>query len=109
MNPNFAIGQYSLAFGPMFDGRSAEGFDRVDRARRLSPYDPMTFAFFAQHASMHALIENSEQSADWADKAVRQPNAHYHLYAIAAYCNDLIGRRAVAARHVVELRRLQPD
>lgn len=109
LNPNFANGQYSVAFGVTFDGRSDEGFAFVDAARRLSPYDPMTFAYFMQRAVMSGLTGKTEAAATWADRGVRMPNAHYHLHTIAAWCNELDGRHETAAEHVARLRKVRPD
>lgn len=108
LNPNFAIGQYSLAFGLMFAGASPEGFDRVAKARRLSPYDPMTFAFLAQRGAMCGLTGCVEEAADWTARGVRQPNAHFHVLAIAAWCHELAGRQEEARSYVARLRAIHP-
>jgi TolB-like protein/DNA-binding winged helix-turn-helix (wHTH) protein len=108
LNPNFAIGQYSMAFGLMFDGRSATGFEHLDRARRLSPYDPMTFAFLAQRGAACGLTGDAEKAAEFSRRAVRQPNAHHHVLAIAAWCHGVADRRAEARQLVTELRALRP-
>ncbi|MEQ8348015.1 MAG: winged helix-turn-helix domain-containing protein [Sneathiellaceae bacterium] len=108
LNPNFAKGQYSLSFSVMFTGDTEEGFDRVARARRLSPYDPMTFAFMASRAVLHGFIGEIEAAADWSARAVRQPNAHYHVLAIAAWCHQMAGRGDAAQDFLAELHRVRP-
>lgn len=108
LNPNFAKGQYSLSFSVMFTGDTGEGFDRVARARRLSPYDPMTFAFLASRAVLHGLVGDVEQAAEWSARAVRQPNAHYHVLAIAAWCHQKAGRTDAARAYLAELHAVRP-
>lgn len=108
LNPNFANGHYSLAFGLMFAGQSEHGFDCVAKARRLSPYDPMTFAFLAQRGQMHGLTGDFEAAADWSARAVRQPNAHYHLLAMAAWWHELAGRRDGARGYLARLLAVRP-
>jgi tetratricopeptide (TPR) repeat protein len=106
--PNFAFGQYSLAFGLGFCSDSAQAFDRVAKARRLSPYDPMTYAFLAIRASLHGLNGEPKEAAAWARRAVRQPNAHYHVHAIAGWCHQIAGEWAEARNCIARLRSVRP-
>ena len=108
LNPNFAVGQYSLAFGMTFTGQRAGSLAAVARARRLSPYDPMTYAFMSQLAVIHALEGDGAAAAKWSARAVRQPNAHYHIFAIAVWCHMLAGRRSEARAYLLELLRCRP-
>ena len=108
LNPNFAVGQYSLAFGMTFTGQQACGIAAVAHARRLSPYDPMTYAFMSQLAVIHAMEGDGAVAAQWAARAVRQPNAHYHIFAIAAWCHMLAGRKHEARSYLGELLRRRP-
>ncbi len=109
LNPNFANGQYSLAYGLQFEGSSAKGFPHVDKARRLSPYDPMTFAYFTAHAVMHGLTGNVEAAATWSSRAARQPNAHCHVLTIAAWCHQQAGQSEAAERYLRRLKESRPD
>ena len=108
LNPNFAIGQYSLAFGLGFGKDSARGFDCVAKARRLSPCDPMTYAFFAVRATLHGVHGEADEAAEWSRRAVRQPNAHYHIQAIAGWCHQLAGKDAEAHSYIAQLRSFRP-
>lgn len=109
LNPNFAQGHYSLAYGLLFADGYEEGIDRVDRARRLSPYDPMNFGFLSLRAQMLCLTGRRDEAAEWSDRAVREANAHYQIFAVAAWCNELAGRRDKALEHVAAIRAEQPD
>src|SRR3546814_6950391 len=44
LNPSFAVGQYTLGFALMQAGDTVRAIEMADKARRLSPYDPMSFA-----------------------------------------------------------------
>ena len=44
LSPSFAVGQYTLGFALMHTGGTAHSIERADKARRLSPYDPISFA-----------------------------------------------------------------
>ena len=88
-----------VAFGLAFGNDSARGFDHLAKARRLSPYDPMTYAFLAVRAALHGLHGEPQQAVEWARRALLQPNAHYHIQAVAAWCHQA----AATARAGAEL------
>ncbi len=108
LSPSFANGQYSLAYGLMFGNDAARGLPAVDQARRLSPYDPMRFAFSTVRAILMSFEGELETAADWADRAVREPSAHHHIAAVAAWTNELAGRPTRARSHVDRLRAAVP-
>lgn len=108
LNPNFAVGQYSLAFGASYTSQRARYFDCASKARRLSPYDPMTYAFMAIRAVMHGLMGEPELAAAWGARAVQQPNAHHHVLAIAAWCHEIAGRTDEAHAYIARLRAVRP-
>jgi hypothetical protein len=78
------------------------------KARRLSPYDPMTFAMYACFAANLKLLGRHAEAADFATRAARQPNTHYHVVAIAAVCNVLAERRDAAKAHYARLLAAHP-
>lgn len=95
-NPSFAVGQYSLAFALMHTAQSARSNEVVAKARRLSPYDPLTFAMFAVRAQNLVATGDYAEAAALASRAARQPNSHYQVTAIGAYCSLLAGREQTA-------------
>lgn len=108
LNPNFAIGHYSVAFARALASDHGRSDDSVRVARRLSPYDLMSFAMLATQAMNAALKGNFSEGADLADRAAQQANAHYHILAIAAFCNALAGRHEVARRSLAKLAEAHP-
>ncbi len=109
LNPCFPYSHFSLAYLLMFEGRYEEGIESVDQARRLSPYDPMNFGFFAVRAQNLALAGRSEEAVDWAERSLNQQNASQHNHLIAAFCNELDGRRARAEQHLANALRVHPE
>ena len=109
LSPSFANGQYSLAYGLMFSDEAARGLPAVDQARRLSPYDPMRFAFWTVRAIVMSFQGEREAGADWTDRAVREPCAHHHITAVAAWANELAGRRTRALSYIDSLKAMVPD
>lgn len=108
LNPNFAMGHYSVAFARMLAADNKASEADVLNARRLSPYDLMNFAMLAVQAINATLLGRMDDGATLADRAVRQPNAHYHIIAIAAFCNSRAGRRDVSADYLRRLKFVQP-
>jgi TolB-like protein/DNA-binding winged helix-turn-helix (wHTH) protein len=103
LNPNFALGHYSVAFARALATENARSESSVRLARRLSPYDLMSFAMMATQAMNATLLGRLDEGAELADKAARQANAHYHILAIAAFCNSAAGRLEAAGRHIARL------
>ncbi len=108
LSPSFALGHYSSAFARLLSGDYEGSVGAVRTARRLSPYDVMSFAMIALEAFDAAVAGKNEEAATLADRAARQPNAHYHILAIAAFCNSLAGRDAAAHQYVDRLSKVHP-
>ncbi|HEY8518468.1 MAG TPA: winged helix-turn-helix domain-containing protein [Gammaproteobacteria bacterium] len=108
LNPSSAVGQYSLAYALMQTGDSLRSNEVVDKARRLSPYDAMTFAMYAVRAQNLAVLGQYADAAAFATRAARQPNAHYQVLAIAAYCNMLAENIEAARAFYQRLREVRP-
>jgi tetratricopeptide (TPR) repeat protein len=108
LNPSFANAHYSLGSGLKFLSRFAEAIASVQQARRISPYDPMTFSYLSLLAELNALEGDHDRAVAWAKRAARQPNAHYHILAIAAWCHELAGQRDEAKGYIARLRAQHP-
>jgi TolB-like protein/DNA-binding winged helix-turn-helix (wHTH) protein len=98
LNPSFAVGQYTLGFALMHTGDTVHSIERADKARRLSPYDPMSFAMIGLRGFSLALTGQYDEAAKLMALSVRQPNAHYHMVAMAAVCDVLAGNNEAAQR-----------
>lgn len=98
LNPSFAVGQYTLGFALMHTGDTVHSIERADKARRLSPYDPMSFAMIGVRGFSLALTGKYAQAAKLMTLSVQQPNAHYHMVAMAAVCDVLAGNKDAARR-----------
>lgn len=96
LNPSFAIGQYTLGFALMHAGDTVRSIEMADKARRLSPYDPMRFAMIGVRGFSLALRGQYDEAAKLLALAVRQPNAHFHVLAMAAVCDVLAGNDGAA-------------
>lgn len=106
-NPNYAQGHYARGFIGAHSSRAKQALPDINMAQRLSPFDPMLFAMTSAHGISLAMQGQHQEAADWAVKATQEPNAHFHIYAIAAALLGLSNRpdqaaeyaRQVLARH----------
>jgi tetratricopeptide (TPR) repeat protein len=107
-NPNYAQGHYARGFVEAHSNLGDAAVQDLDMAHRLSPFDPMVFAMMSCRAISLAVTGRHAESADWAQRATREGNAHFHIHAIAAACLQLAGRQDDAKACVAQTLELHP-
>jgi tetratricopeptide (TPR) repeat protein len=108
LSPNFAQGHYTLAFVQAQDGDPVAAIDAADRARLLSPFDPLLFGMLGARAIALLRLGRVVEAAEEAVKAAARPNAHAHIHAIAAFCLALAGSVEQAGAHAAVARSTLP-
>lgn len=108
LNPSFALGRYSVGLSSSMLGESEPSDAALAAAIRLSPIDPMRFAMIATQALNAAHEGDLDRSTALIQLAASQPNAHYHIVAIAALCNALTRQNSVAEHYRHRLGALSP-
>lgn len=109
LNTNFALGQFGQAFAMMHVGENERSNRILANARRLSPYDPMSYAMLGVQAVNNAMLGRYEDSADLSVRGAALLPFYCQMFpVIAAYCNVLAGRETAAARYFSELRESRP-
>jgi DNA-binding SARP family transcriptional activator len=109
LSPNLAQAHYALAFVQAQAGDPASAITASDWSRSLSPFDPLLFAMFAVRSVALVRLGRFEESAEWADRAIARPNAHPHIFALAACSLGLAGKREEAVAQVAKIRSQRPD
>ncbi|HUD30304.1 MAG TPA: winged helix-turn-helix domain-containing protein [Novosphingobium sp.] len=106
LSPNYAQAVYSRSWAEMTlcDGAASDG--NAALALRLSPLDPLRYAFLAVRSVSALLLEDHAGAVAWGEKAARTPGAHKHVVLIAALANHVAGRRDNAAQWVATARGL---
>jgi TolB-like protein/DNA-binding SARP family transcriptional activator len=99
VNPNFAQGHYALGFISAHAGMPMQALPALATAERLSPYDPLLFAMEGSRAISMAIEGKYDEAATWAVRATSEPNAHFHIQAIAGACLALANRQDEARRY----------
>ncbi len=110
LNPSFALGQFAQAFAMMHVGDNDRSNQILDNARRLSPYDPMSYAMLGVQAVNNAMLGHYDDAADLSVRGARLLAWYCQMFpVIAAYCNVLAGRNDVAGKYFTQLRDTRPD
>ena len=109
LNPSHARGHFSLGYGKLFRKPEADVVDDAAAARRISPYDPMSFAYLCLLAEANVFLGHHDEAIAWARRAVRPRNAHYHIHAVAAWCLEAAGDHDAARAQAREVRQRRPD
>jgi TolB-like protein/DNA-binding winged helix-turn-helix (wHTH) protein len=108
LSPNYAFGIYNSALIGTLLGDTGNSEVKVGKAIALSPIDPLHYAMLATRALTHSIRGDYRAAADWADRAVRSPNAHIQIFAIAAFTNELAGISHKAEQYVRRIRIANP-
>ena len=109
LNPNFAPGQFAQAFAMMHVGDNERSNQILDGARRLSPYDPMSYAMLGVQAVNNAMLDRYDDAADLSVRGAGLLAFYCQMFpVIAAYCNVLADREDVAGKYFTELRDSRP-
>ena len=99
VNPSSANAHHWLGLVWAFDGRADEAIAEQEIATRLSPNDPLLWAFMNVRSYAYLNSGRFEQAAEWAHRALRQPNALrnpfiVHVIALSHLDRDDEARRA---------------
>lgn len=109
LSPNYAFAIYNHALLNILQGEGEESDQNVSRAISLSPIDPLNYAMLGTRSMACIVRTEFEAGADWAQRAIMAPHAHYLIFSIAALANELSGRHELAVGCVEKLRRMKPD
>ena len=80
LNPNDANAHYGLAFALCFTGRAEDALRELDEAQRLSPHDPLLWAFMAIRSFALTLLRRYDEALIWAKRAQQAPSATIWAY-----------------------------
>ncbi len=103
LSPNYAFALYNRALLDAMMGEGELSEDNVGKAIALSPIDPLSYAMLATRALSHVVRGDYEAAASWAHRATMAPNAHVHIYVIAAIAHELAGDRDRARQYIAHL------
>ena len=100
LSPNYAQAYYSKAWAEMTQCKAGQSDTDATLALRLSPLDPLRYAFLGVRSISALLRGDYRNAAEWGERAARSPGAHKHIAVIAALGTRLAGRRDRASEWV---------
>jgi adenylate cyclase len=109
LNPNYANAHYGLGFALCFTGQPEEAIRELDEAQRLSPHDPLLWAFVTIKSFALTLLRRYEEALVWAKKAQQWPNATVWAYFTEAVPLAHLGRVDEARQALERAFAIKPD
>jgi tetratricopeptide (TPR) repeat protein len=109
LNPSLALAHFGLAWALRLTGQPDEAISACDTAIRLSPRDPLTWAFFSVRALSQLSLRDYEAAVEDARRSIRHPAAAYHPHASLASALALLDRRKEAKIALDKLLEVKPD
>ena len=108
LNPNWAYAWAASGWMKLCFGEPDAAIEHTATAMRLSPLDPMTFAWQSFTALAQICCGQYHEAVDWAEKSLRAQPDYPATLRVAAACYALTGRLNEARGVIALLRRLDP-
>jgi adenylate cyclase len=108
LSPSYASGYFMLGLYLARWGRPDEAIEKIERAVRLSPQDPMMHFYLYAVAVAHFVAERYEEGVAWAQRSLQDRGDYSLALATLAASLALLGRVEQAQATVQELLRLVP-
>ncbi|MFY0610244.1 MAG: winged helix-turn-helix domain-containing protein [Hyphomicrobiaceae bacterium] len=108
LSPNFAFALYNRALLGLLHDDGEQSERQAAKALALSPIDPLSYAMMGTRSWANMIRGDWDVAADWAARAVRVPNAHFHMFAIAAIAHQQNGQGKQAAEYIGKVLISQP-
>ena len=93
----------------VYRGEPDVAIERVERALRLSPLDPLNFIAQTANAMAHFFAGRYDEALLWAGKVVQDKPDYQLALRMFAAANAHIGRQEEAQQAVARLRVLDPS
>jgi adenylate cyclase len=109
LNPNLAVAWNLSSSVKVWLGDPETAIERIARAMRLSPLDPLTYYMETVIAHAHFVAGRYDEAAASAERAVQQQPAEYvSAVRIWAASSALAGRQSDAEKALARLRQIDP-
>ena len=104
LNSNFHLAHFLLAMAFTYGGAPIEAAPALDRATRLSPRDPLAWAFLSLRAIAHYTARAYDAANDAADNALRERPGHGSTKVVKAAALVRLGQSAEARKLLSQVR-----
>jgi tetratricopeptide (TPR) repeat protein len=109
LNPNYALAHFGLAHGLWHAGRPTEALAHHDEAIRLSPHDPILWAFLASKAIALIMVERYKEGISLSQEAQRNHDSTMFEYLGEVSGLGMLGKKNEAADALERLKKAQPN
>ena len=109
LNPSLALAHYGLGATLVFSGRAEEGIPHLTAAIQLSPHDPNMGSFLVRLADAAYFLKRYEEAAEWARRALQQPNFQWSRYTVLIAALAQLGRLDEARTCIQQLQVKRPN
>jgi adenylate cyclase len=109
LNPNYAQAHYNLGWALLLAGRHEEALPCLGKAERLSPHDPLLFAFCIMSSLALYHIGDFDRALEEARRSSRQSNAHANSRAVVVAILGRLGQVEEARSELALLLAERPD
>jgi adenylate cyclase len=108
LNPNAAHAWMARGYIHALSNQPEAAIEAIERARRLSPFDPYTFHFVFVIAAAHFYARRFEQAIEWADRALHDQPRMVAAMRVKAAALAHLGRLDEARAEVTRLLAIYP-
>jgi TolB-like protein/class 3 adenylate cyclase len=108
LNPNAAHALSARGLIHALRNQPEAAIDAVERARRLSPFDPLAFSYAIHIALAHLTARRSEQAIEWADRTLHDQPRLVAAMRVKAVANAHLGRLDEARAELGRLLAIDP-
>jgi len=108
LNPNAAHAWSARGIIHAVRNQPEAAIEALERARRLSPFDPYTFFYAVNTAAAHLVARRFEQAIEWADRALHDQPRIVTAMRVKVAANAHLGRLDAARAELSRLLAIDP-
>lgn len=109
LNPSYATAQYFLGWIAMQLGDHDFCLERIDLARRLSPFDPLIYGMHGITAMSLVLRERYDEALRHTAEALGHPDLHYQARAMGVVIYGMAGKPELAKEQLKIVLAVNPN
>jgi len=109
LNPNAAHAWLIRGYIHAVRNQPEAAIEAIERARRLSPFDPYTFICAANTAAAHLAARRFERAIEWADRALHDQPRALGAMRVKVAANAHLGRLDQARAELSRVLAIYPE
>ncbi len=109
VNPNAAPAWLWSAASHSWIGNGSRAVEEINRARALSPYDPLMYAYNSVAGMAYLADGQFERAVEFGLRSIGENRTYTSSYRLLVLACMLAGRECEARAHLCQLLKLEPD